>query len=292
MSVKTEYAKQKNRVEKLIKKFREKGYDVRESIIPKDLSRPTSKSVEKLRKITTKTLYENGYYISPDTGKRIAAKEEQHKRRSEAAKRGWETRIRNKEREAQRIRDDIFRQLEERTENESYDEYDATDYDVYDEYDATDYYDATGYYDESPIVAPSLSDYVDSETGEITDENLAAYKADKALWDAQHDEEYYDAVNAAHKLLSVLEEYGLGENSDMYLTIQNALETDDYNFGKRVLEAENNWHERGAETLWEAVEYAAKYEEEEDAKSATHFKSRVLDAIGLIIPIDDSDYRD
>lgn len=95
-----EYKKQVKRLKQAIRRSEKRGYIVPENILPKQPKRVTTKSVERLKKITTKEIYAKSEKLDLETGELIPGEEARKRERSESAKKSAETRkIKNKERE-------------------------------------------------------------------------------------------------------------------------------------------------------------------------------------------------
>lgn len=95
-----EYKKQVKRLKQAIRRAEKRGYIVPENILPKQPKRVTTKSVERLKKITTKEIYTKSEKLDFETGELIPGEEARKRERSESAKKSAETRkIKNKERE-------------------------------------------------------------------------------------------------------------------------------------------------------------------------------------------------
>lgn len=106
-----EYNKQRKRVERLVKRLENRGYDFGvKSPLPKEVKFPTDKSIQRLKEINAKKLYEKARYIDTETGELIPAVEHQKEVRREAAKRAAETR-RIKKEQAKRQQEEYTRVL-------------------------------------------------------------------------------------------------------------------------------------------------------------------------------------
>lgn len=90
MSLKSEYKRERNRIQRFIRDIKKRGFDV-DFQIPDIPKRITSASVERLRKIKPEAIYKKSSYIT-DTGEKISGVERRKQERSEASYKGWETR--------------------------------------------------------------------------------------------------------------------------------------------------------------------------------------------------------
>ena len=86
ITVKDEYQKELNRIKRLVKSAQKRGYRFETDPLPKDPKNITKKSVERLRKITPKSLYAKTTYYDPIIQQRISGSEEQRLVKSRAAK--------------------------------------------------------------------------------------------------------------------------------------------------------------------------------------------------------------
>ena len=86
ITVKDEYQKELNRIKRFVKSAHKRGYRFETDPLPKEPKNITKKSVERLRKITTKSLYAKTTYYDPILQQRISGSEEQRLVKSRAAK--------------------------------------------------------------------------------------------------------------------------------------------------------------------------------------------------------------
>ena len=63
-----EYRKQRRRVQSFVSRAKKRGYQFIENIIPKIPKKITKASVERLKKLTPKKLYEKAEYVDIETG--------------------------------------------------------------------------------------------------------------------------------------------------------------------------------------------------------------------------------
>ena len=91
-SAREEYNKEKNRLNRRFKAYEKQGTAKKSfSDIVKDLKRPTKKSVERLKNISAKDLQKN-FFVEDEQGNKKSFTDYMHEKRSEASKKGWETR--------------------------------------------------------------------------------------------------------------------------------------------------------------------------------------------------------
>ena len=105
-----EQARHLKRIRSFLKQARERGYEffdkkVRKDgslpvsaelfTVPRTVKNPTAVTVKRLEKLTKEYLYQRALWVDPDTGDTIPASERRAFERSQAAKKGAETRKRN-----------------------------------------------------------------------------------------------------------------------------------------------------------------------------------------------------
>ena len=88
-----DYKKQVKRLKQAVKRAEKRGYIIPDNIIPEQPKRITRKSVERLKKITTKDIYAKAEKLDFETGELIAGETARKLERSEAAKKGARTKI-------------------------------------------------------------------------------------------------------------------------------------------------------------------------------------------------------
>lgn len=86
LSVQKEYKRELNRIKRLVKSARKKGYRFEVDPLPKEVKTPTTKSVARLQKITPQTIYAKTTYYDPILQQRVSGAEERRLIRSRAAK--------------------------------------------------------------------------------------------------------------------------------------------------------------------------------------------------------------
>lgn len=91
-----EYNKERRRIERQINRMSQRGYDVKENVLPPRPKRVTQASVNRLKKITTPKLYEKSRYIDRETGEILSGKEGQKLEQQARARRAAETRKQRK----------------------------------------------------------------------------------------------------------------------------------------------------------------------------------------------------
>lgn len=87
-----DYKKQLKRLKQAVRRAEKRGYIVPENVIPKQPKRITKKSVERLKKITTKEIYSKSEKLDFETGELIPGKVARKQERSEAANKAAKTR--------------------------------------------------------------------------------------------------------------------------------------------------------------------------------------------------------
>lgn len=95
-TVKYEYQKELNRIKRFVKSAEKRGYRFETDPIPKKVKNPTNKSIERLQKITSATLYSKATYFDPILQSRISGTEERKLIRSRASKKAAQTRAAKK----------------------------------------------------------------------------------------------------------------------------------------------------------------------------------------------------
>lgn len=97
-----EYDKAYRNLQRRISRIENRGYVVG-NILPKEVKRPTRKSIEKLNRIKAPEIYAKSRAVNPETGEIITAKERQKLDRRRAAQKAAETRRRNKEKKKENV---------------------------------------------------------------------------------------------------------------------------------------------------------------------------------------------
>lgn len=87
-----DYKKQVKRLKQAVRRAEKRGYIVPENVIPKQPKRITKKSVERLKKITTKEIYSKSEKLDFETGELIPGEVARKQERSESAKKAAKTR--------------------------------------------------------------------------------------------------------------------------------------------------------------------------------------------------------
>lgn len=88
-----EYKKELARIKRFIKSAEKRGYSFAGYEPPKEPKKITTKSVEKLKAITPKTLYAKATYYDLILGQRVSGTEERKLTRSRASKKAYQTRL-------------------------------------------------------------------------------------------------------------------------------------------------------------------------------------------------------
>lgn len=91
-----DYKKQVKRLKQFVRRAEKRGYIVPENVIPKQPKRITKKSVERLKKITTKEIYSKSEKLDFETGELIPGEVGRKQERSESAKKAAKTRKENR----------------------------------------------------------------------------------------------------------------------------------------------------------------------------------------------------
>lgn len=86
-----DYSKQVKRLKQAVRRAEKRGYIIPNNIIPDQPKRITRKSVERLKKITTKDIYAKSEKLDFETGELIPGETARKLERSEAAKKGART---------------------------------------------------------------------------------------------------------------------------------------------------------------------------------------------------------
>lgn len=87
-----DYKKQVKRLKQAVRRAEKRGYIIPENVIPKQPKRITKKSVERLKKITTKEIYSKSEKLDFETGELIPGEVARKQERSESAKKAAKTR--------------------------------------------------------------------------------------------------------------------------------------------------------------------------------------------------------
>ena len=105
-----EYRKQRRRVQAFVRRAKKRGYQFIENIVPNIPKKITKASVERLKKLTPKKLYEKAEYVDIETGEIKAPKQRQLEVKKEAIKKAKETVQRKKYRKPKydKITPDIY----------------------------------------------------------------------------------------------------------------------------------------------------------------------------------------
>lgn len=89
-----EIRKQRKRIQQFVRRAEKRGYSFPENVVPDIPKNPTEKTLERFKKITPETLYKKAIYTSPE-GTKIKGTERRKEERSEASKKGAETKRKN-----------------------------------------------------------------------------------------------------------------------------------------------------------------------------------------------------
>lgn len=87
-----DYRKQVKRLKQAVRRAEKRGYIIPDNIIPEHPKRITRKSVERLKKITTKDIYAKSEKLDLETGELITGEEARKAERSAASKKAAQTR--------------------------------------------------------------------------------------------------------------------------------------------------------------------------------------------------------
>lgn len=99
-NLKQQYNKQIKRIQQFIRRAEKRGYQFGPNVIPKRPKRVTSKSVERLAKITPDTLYRKAVYLDIPSGKKYPGLEGRKIERQAAQQKAKATRAANKAKKA------------------------------------------------------------------------------------------------------------------------------------------------------------------------------------------------
>lgn len=92
ITVKDEYQKELNRIKRFVKRANTRGYSFDTNPIPKEVKNPTKKTVERLKKITSESLYSKATYFDPILQVRVSGTEEQKLIRSRSSEKAAQKR--------------------------------------------------------------------------------------------------------------------------------------------------------------------------------------------------------
>lgn len=92
-----EYNKERNRIKRFIRNAEKRGYVFEPNLIPPKPKTITSGSIRRLSKIRPAQLYKKAYAISAVTGQPITVEQKKREIRTEASRKAWETRRREKD---------------------------------------------------------------------------------------------------------------------------------------------------------------------------------------------------
>lgn len=91
MSIRSDYMKERRRIQRRIRALEKRGYTVDKSILPPIPKRPTKASINRLKNITAEKIYSKAKYTTPE-GKTIKGAERRKQERRAAARKAAETR--------------------------------------------------------------------------------------------------------------------------------------------------------------------------------------------------------
>lgn len=92
----TAYKKELDRIKRAVRRAEKKGYTVDTSFIPETPKRVSKQAIQRLKNFKGGQVYEHATKLDKATGELVKGVDIRKKERSEAAKRGWETRRRKK----------------------------------------------------------------------------------------------------------------------------------------------------------------------------------------------------
>ena len=113
-----EYRKEKQRINRFIKRAQARGFMFDESVLPPTPKRITKASVQKLKKLTAKELYKRATYFDRSTGSLVSGTQGRMYERSKAAQRSAITRKRNRDLQEPRQVDHEIEEYRERQREE------------------------------------------------------------------------------------------------------------------------------------------------------------------------------
>lgn len=98
MSIRSDYMKERRRIQRRIRALEKRGYTVDKSILPPIPKRPTKASINRLKNITAEKIYSKAKYTTPE-GKTIKGAERRKQERRAAARKAAETRKERKQKD-------------------------------------------------------------------------------------------------------------------------------------------------------------------------------------------------
>lgn len=97
-ALKAQYSKQRHRIQNQMWRMSKRGYEFTKSILPPIPKKITEASIRRLKKITTKSLYENAEHIDYDTGEVITGRQYRQRERTVSTRKARRTRMINRAR--------------------------------------------------------------------------------------------------------------------------------------------------------------------------------------------------
>lgn len=91
-TIKSQYQKEYGRLQRAVKRAEKRGYFFEENTLPPKVKKPTRKSLERLRKVPTSSIYDKARVVIEETGEIITGTEARRLERQLAAQKAAETR--------------------------------------------------------------------------------------------------------------------------------------------------------------------------------------------------------
>lgn len=91
-TIKSQYQKEYERLQRAVKRAEKRGYFFEENPLPTKVKKPTRKSLERLRKVPTSSIYDKAKVVIEETGEILTGTEARKLERQLAAQRAAETR--------------------------------------------------------------------------------------------------------------------------------------------------------------------------------------------------------
>lgn len=96
-TIKSQYMKERRRIQSFIRRATKRGYIIPSDILPSTPKTITRASINRLKKITPKKIYEKSEYVSRETGELVSGEKGRVEERKKAAEKAKQTRQKKKE---------------------------------------------------------------------------------------------------------------------------------------------------------------------------------------------------
>lgn len=96
-TIKSQYMKERRRIQSFIRRATKRGYIIPSDILPSIPKNITRASINRLKKITPKNIYEKSEYVSRETGEILTGEKGRAQERKKAAEKAKQTRQKKKE---------------------------------------------------------------------------------------------------------------------------------------------------------------------------------------------------